>query len=113
MVENGKIIYRDSNNQQGNNIITRAGYGVEIFWKLDPKSGLKEIKNVEVQGDLFMLAQMPRKVDAFTWVAKAGIKGEGQLSYNVVIEEYKEFDQIELTEGDGLKDPSGPIIRLP
>ena len=113
MVENGTIVYRDLYNQQGKSIVTRAGYGVQIVWKLDPKSGIKEITNVNVGGDLFMLAEMPRKVSADTWVARAATKGEGDVSYRVMVDGCKECGEEVLTEENSLRDPSLPYLRMP
>lgn len=84
------LVYRNSYNQQGKSIVSRAGYGVQIIWKLDPKSGIKEITNVNVGDDLFMLAEMPRKVSADTWVVWSATKGEGDVSYQVVVDGFKE-----------------------
>jgi len=104
------IVYRDSYNQQGKSIVTRAGYGVQIVWKLDPKSGIKEITNVNVGDDLFMLAEIPRKVSAETWVARAATKGEGDVYYQVMVDGCNMIDE---SEENSLRDPSLPILRLP
>ncbi len=105
--------YRDNEGHQGKTITTHAKYGDKIIWKLDRCSGITEINNIEVTGDVSILKSKPQKIDFDHWEAMAADKGEGQISYNVVIEGCKECCESSEFNTEVNYRTDVPFIRLP
>ncbi len=112
-IVDGALVYSDGSGQQGRSIFTRAGYGAEIVWQADTKSGVKDITNVNLNGDLFLLAEKPQQVARGTWVAKVGYKGEGEISYSVEIPDTRELYENPDIKGIDTRDPPPPRLRIP
>ena len=112
-VENGIPVYYDAVNKPGSSFVTNAGYGTQVIWKLDPKSGLNEITDVTLNGDLFMLAEKPRKLSADTWVAKVGNTGEGEVSFSVAVRGNAVYQINSQLNGQLKASGAQPIIRVP
>jgi hypothetical protein len=112
-IENGVLVYKDDSGQKGQSILTSAGYGVTIVWKADVASGVKDITSVNVQGDLFMLNEKPRKISRGIWEAKGAYKGEGEITYSVEITNAGRLLKNTVNKVNLAGDPSLPIIRLP
>lgn len=110
---NGTLEYRDNEGHHGKSITSHVKYGGKIIWKLDRHSRISEINSITVSGDDAILKEKPKKIDFDHWEAVGADKGEGKLAYSVQVDGCKECGEEVLTEGNGLRDPDLPFIKLP
>lgn len=85
-IENGVLVYRDSEEHQGQTIVTQADPGDTLIWKLGPCSGIKEITAITVSGSDGFLKYSPIKKDFDRWKSEVSRKATGEISYFVSIE---------------------------
>lgn len=111
-LNNGTLEYRDSEGHSGTTITTHAKHNGKIIWKLDKCSGIAEITNIKIDGDINILNGKPRKVDFNQWQARASGEGEGEISYTAEVVRCKDVKD-EGVKIQGLRDSIPPILRIP
>jgi hypothetical protein len=119
-IDNGTLVYSDDSGQQGQSILTSAGYCATIVWKADVASGVKDITAVNLDGDLFMFSEKPQQLSPGVWAAKVASEGEGTISYTVEVPNAVQSDESTddeslkaVTITQGIMDTPPPGIRIP
>jgi hypothetical protein len=80
-LRDGKLYYKDSEDNQGRYIQTHLNPEDEVVWELAKDSGIKELKNVEIDGTADFFEKQPTQVTPGQWNARVGNLSEGEVTY--------------------------------
>jgi hypothetical protein len=85
-LQNGELVYRDTEEHKGETITTTVNGGDSITWKLDQCSGIKDITNITIKGAKGFFSKGPEKKDFDNWKAEVGKKAKGEIEYVLEVE---------------------------
>ncbi len=82
-LQDGKLYYRDSEDNSGDKITTPVKPGTKIEWRLDKNSGINNLTGINIDGDANFFKKGPCKEDWDCWSAQVGKETEGTISYEL------------------------------
>lgn len=80
-LRDGKLYYKDSEDNHGRYIQTHLNPQDEVVWELAKDSGIKELKNVDINGTADFFEKPPSQVGPTQWNARVGNLSEGEVTY--------------------------------
>jgi len=81
----GKLMYRDTEEDKGRTIKTSVDRGDKVTWKLDMCSGIKEITDIKLIGvNKKFFSEGPKKKDFNEWKAEVSKDAKGEISYEPI-----------------------------